>query len=254
MSARHAVLVIAGSDSSGGAGLARDAQALADFGTDALVAVTAVTAQTNHRLAALHPLPPDIIRAQIETAVETRMPDAVKIGMLANRGTVEVVASALQDFIGSRAPIVLDPVLVSSSGGMLLDEAGQSALKQRLVPLVALLTPNVPEAAALLGEPPAAGADALDEQAQRLLALGCRAVLLKGGHAAETEAVDRLVRRSEPVRRIASPRIGAALRGTGCALASAIAAQLAAGAALEESCRRAQAYIGARLRAAAALG
>jgi hydroxymethylpyrimidine/phosphomethylpyrimidine kinase len=260
MSARPAVLVIAGSDSSGGAGLVRDIQVLEAFGVDALPIVTAVTAQSHRRVLAVHPVPPPILRAQIEAAFEARIPDAIKIGMLTNRDTVEAIAAALGHVAGPNTgvnepagtvPIVLDPVLASSSGAALLDEAGRHALKDLLLPLVALLTPNVPEAATLLGVPPAASGPALDQQAQSLLDLGPRAVLLKGGHAAESEAIDRLACRGEPLRRIAAPRIRASQRGTGCALASAITAQLALGIPIVLACERAQAYIGEQLRAAA---
>jgi len=255
MSARPHVLVVAGSDSSGGAGLTRDVQALDAFGADALAVVTAVTAQSDHRVLAIHPVPPAILRAQIAGAFESRVPDAIKIGMLVNRETVEAVAGAIEEALGSLAavpsiPIVTDPVLVSSSGGVLLDEEGRRALVDRLLPLTALLTPNVQEAAVLLGLPVAQDGAELDDQAQRLLDLGPRAVLLKGGHSSESQAIDRLARRGQMLRRIASPRIQASRRGTGCALASAIAAQLAAGVALEESCRHAQGYVGACIRAA----
>jgi hydroxymethylpyrimidine/phosphomethylpyrimidine kinase len=263
MSARPAVLVIAGSDSSGGAGLARDIEAVEAFGADVLPVVTAVTAQSHRRVLAVHPAPPAILRAQIEAAFETRIPNAIKIGMLTNRETVAAIAEALRDVAGQNIgeigrepaiPLVLDPVLASSSGGVLLDEAGRQALKDRLLPLTTLLTPNVPEAAALLGEPPAASAAALDQQAQRLLQLGPRCVLLKGGHASEAEAVDRLACRGQSLRRIMGPRIRASQRGTGCTLASAIAAQLGAGVPIVIACERAHAYIGERLRAAADAG
>ncbi len=216
MSARPAVLVIAGSDSSGGAGLARDIQALEAFGADVLPVVTAVTAQSHFSVLAVHPVPPLMLRMQIEAAFETRAPDAIKIGMLTNRETVEAISQALRDVAGQKIgedgsgpaiPIVLDPVLVSSSGGVLLDEGGRNALRDRLLPITALLTPNVPEAAALLGAPLAASGAALDQQAQSLLELGPRSVLLKGGHAVEGEAVDRLARRGEGLRRITAPRI-----------------------------------------------
>lgn len=257
MSARPHVLVIAGSDSSGGAGLTRDVQALNDFGADALPVITAVTAQSDHRVLAIHPVPPAILRAQIVGAFEARVPDAIKIGMLVNRETVEAVAEALDAALGSRAalraiPIVTDPVLVSSSGGVLLDEEGRRAFADRLLPLTALLTPNVQEAAALLGLPQARHSADLDDQAQRLLRLGPQAVLLKGGHSSEAEVIDRLARSGQPLQHIAVPRLQASARGTGCALASAIAAQLASGVALEESCRQAQAYVVARIGAAMA--
>lgn len=249
--ARPVVLVIAGSDSSGGAGIVRDVQTLMDASTDALCVITAVTAQSNRRVTAVHAVPPETVRAQIEAAYETRRPDAIKIGMLGNRATVAAVAEALSRRGDGAPPIVLDPVLVASSGGALLDEEGCQALREQLLPLTTLLTPNIPEAAALLGEEPAASAAALDLQAQRLLGLGARAVLLKGGHAAEGEAIDRLVTRDEPLRRLTAPRVSAARRGTGCALASAIAARLAHGQTLLEACQSGKEYVRGSLLAAA---
>jgi hydroxymethylpyrimidine/phosphomethylpyrimidine kinase len=250
--ARPVVLVIAGSDSSGGAGIVRDVQTLTAFDTDALCVVTAVTAQSNTGVTAVHLVPPEVVRAQIEAAYATQRPDAVKIGMLGNRATVEAVADALGRLGEGAVPIVLDPVLVSSSGGTLLDEEGRQALKDRLIPLATLLTPNVPEAAALLREESAAGEAALDLQAQRLLGLGARGVLLKGGHAQERDARDRLAVRNEPLQRLAAPRVGAARRGTGCALASAIAAGLAHGRTLVEACQGAKEYVHRSLLEAAA--
>ncbi|MGB6451507.1 MAG: bifunctional hydroxymethylpyrimidine kinase/phosphomethylpyrimidine kinase [Steroidobacteraceae bacterium] len=264
---RPAVLVIAGSDSSGGAGLARDLRTLADFGADALCVVTAVTAQSDRRVLAVHHVPPALIRAQLEAALETQGPSAVKLGMLGTRATVEVVADGLRAH--EAVPWVLDPVMVASSGGALLDAEGRAAMKERLLPRATLVTPNIPEAAALLDEGPAAseassaddaratdgGRDAdeatLTAWARRILALGPRAVLLKGGHARGGEAVDWLVSRDRSPERIASPRIEAVQRGTGCALASAIAAQLASGLPLDEACRRAKTYVVDLLRAAA---
>ena len=236
-----AVLVIAGVDSSGGAGLTRDVRVLADLATDTVCAVTAVTAQSDSRVAAVHHVPPEIIRTQIAAAFESRTIGAVKIGMLGNRATVEAVVESLRP--RETVPVVLDPVLVASSGGILLDEEGREALVARLLPCVTLVTPNVPELAALLGEKPAAGESPLVGQALRLLTLGPEAVLLKGGHATGAEAVDWLVCGNRSVRRIASARIPATLRGTGCALASAIAAGLASGAALADSCERAKRYV-----------
>ena len=245
--ARPVVLVIAGSDSSGGAGIVRDVQTLTDLDTDALCVVTAVTAQSNRSVAAVHIIPSELVRAQIEAAYATRRPDAVKIGMLGNRTTVEAVAEALGRLGVGTAPIVLDPVLMSSSGGALLDEEGRQALKERLIPLATVLTPNVPEAVALLREASAAGEAALDLLAQRLLGLGARAVLLKGGHAEEGEAIDRLAVTNAPLRRLAAPRVSIMRRGTGCALASAIAARLAHGVTLLEACQSAKDHVRASL-------
>jgi hydroxymethylpyrimidine/phosphomethylpyrimidine kinase len=238
---RPAVLVIAATDSSGGAGLARDVRVLTDFSVDALCAVTAVTAQSDSRVAAVHHVPPGVIRAQILAACETRRVGAIKIGMLGTRATVEAVVESLPPSVA--VPIVLDPVLVSTSGGVLLDADGRTALLEKLFPLVTIVTPNVPEAAALLDEAPAGSEPVLIQQGQRLLALGPRAVLLKGGHGNGEEAVDLLIARSNVVQRIVSARISATSRGTGCALAAAVAAGLASGVSLVEACQQAKRYV-----------
>jgi hydroxymethylpyrimidine/phosphomethylpyrimidine kinase len=164
----------------------------------------------------------------------------VKIGMLANAATVRVVAETL----GRRteAPVVLDPVLAASSGGALLDAAGRAALRE-LMPRVRLLTPNVPEAAALLGEAPAADERALLAHAQGLLALGAGAVLLKGGHGSGDESTDWLVSAGASPEALSAPRLAQGMRGSGCALASAIAAYLAHGLALAQACRQAKEYV-----------
>ena len=246
---RLAVLVIAGTDSSGGAGLGRDVQTLGDLEVDALCAVTAVTAQSNRLVARVHHVPVALVRAQIETAFDTRRPSAIKIGMLGTGAIVEAVAEALP--ADETIPTVLDPVLAASSGGALLDESGRESLKRVLLHRATVVTPNALEAAVLLQEEAAQDEGALCSQAQRLLALGARAVLLKGGHAAGDEAVDWLAMPGCAPERIASGRIHARLRGTGCALASAIAAHLAAGASLPEACRGAKDYVIRQLRAAA---
>jgi len=244
-----AVLVIAATDSSGGAGLTRDVRVLADFGVDALCAVTAVTAQSDARVVGVHHVPPDIVRAQIAAALETRPVGAVKIGMLGDRATVEAVADSLSGGAGAiggagiAAPIVVDPVLVSTSGGILLDAPGRAALLQRLIPLATLVTPNVPEVAALLGEAVATDESGLIAQGRRLLEFGCRGILLKGGHASGEEAVDLLVTSHGSVQRITSRRVSGSSRGTGCALASGIAAALALGVPLLEACRAAKGYV-----------
>jgi hydroxymethylpyrimidine/phosphomethylpyrimidine kinase len=243
---RPAVLVIAGTDSSGGAGLTRDVQVLTDFGVDVLCAVTAVTAQSNSAVTAVHPIAPEVIHAQITAALATRPIAAVKIGMLGNRATVEAVVSGLLTV--NRAPVVLDPVLLSSSGSVLLDAEGRAMIVEKLFPLTTLVTPNVPEIAALLNEQPATTDEALMEHAVRLLALGPPAVLLKGGHAEGPEAVDLLVAHDGTPQRIAAPRVRANRRGTGCALASAIAARLASGETLFEACRQAKHYVLEMLR------
>jgi hydroxymethylpyrimidine/phosphomethylpyrimidine kinase len=260
MNRRPAVLVIAATDSSGGAGLGRDVRVLSELGVDALCATTAVTAQSDKAVTAVHHVPPEVIRAQIKAAFDTRALDAIKIGMLGTQATVEAVAEALSEMLDAssgrddawsgrapsqptrRIPIVIDPVLVSSSGSILLDDGGRAALLQKLLPTATLVTPNVPEAAALLGEAVATNEAALLEQGRRLLDLGSQAILLKGGHSAGEEAVDLLISR-RGVERLAAPRIAASSRGTGCALASAIAAELASGKTLLEACTAAKRYV-----------
>ena len=246
-----AVLVVAASDSSGGAGLTRDVRVLTDFSVDALCVVTAVTAQSDARVIAVHPVPPEIVRAQIRAALETRHVAAIKIGMLGTRATVDAVVEGLAAVesiaaAGRAIPVVVDPVLVSSSGGVLLDEDGRAALVERLFPLAALVTPNVPEAAAILNEPAATDEAGLIRQGGRLLGFGSRAILLKGGHGHGQDAVDLLIRSADgdiAVERITSQRVPGSSRGTGCALASAIAAGLASGGSLVEVCREAKSYV-----------
>lgn len=211
------------------------------FEIDVLCAVTAVTAQSNTRVAMVHHIPPEVIRAQIAAAFESRAVAAIKIGMLGTRTTVEAVAASLP--LDAAIPIVLDPVLMASSGGELLDAEGRSAMLAGLFPRATILTPNIPEAAVLLGEATASGEPALTAQARRLLALGPQSILLKGGHHAGEEAVDLLVSRNDVVRRIAAARIAATHRGTGCALASAIAAGLASGMSVVEACQQGKRYV-----------
>jgi hydroxymethylpyrimidine/phosphomethylpyrimidine kinase len=233
--------VIAGSDSSGGAGIVRDVAVLAELGCEALCTVCAVTAQTHGQLVSVHHVPPQIVRAQITTALESAPIAAIKIGMLGTAATVSAVADSLPR--GGTIPIVLDPVLLSSSGGVLLDEAGRAQMRSRLFPLATVLTPNIPEAASLCATAPATDREALLAQARSLLATGARAVLLKGGHAAGAESVDLLLTAEGRPQWLSSPRLDARCRGTGCALASAIAAGLAGGAAIEEACASAKDYV-----------
>jgi hydroxymethylpyrimidine/phosphomethylpyrimidine kinase len=274
---RPAVLVIAATDSSGGAGLTRDVRVLTDFGVDALCVVTAVTAQSDKKVSAVHHVPPDVIRAQIAAVFATRQIGAIKIGMLGTQATVEAVIAGLSAVglsPGGRVPVeshaarpdriptVLDPVLVSTSGGVLLDAGGRAALTGSLFRIVTLVTPNVPEVAALLGEPLAADeADAI-RQGERLLGFGSQAILLKGGHPYASgryaghnetgDAVDLLISAcaagaglagQASIERIATKRVVGSSRGTGCALASGIAAGLAAGKPLSEACRAAKRYV-----------
>ena len=241
--------MIAGSDSSGGAGIVRDLTVLADLGIEALCAVTAVTAQTHGHVVSVHHVPPEIVRTQIRAALDSSNIGAIKIGMLGTGATVSAVADCLPR--GGVIPIVLDPVLLSSSGGVLLDEEGQTEMRARLFPLATILTPNIPEAATLCGTAPATSREALLEQARTLVEMGARAVLLKGGHGEGAEAVDLLFAAQGTPQWLSSPRLDARCRGTGCALASAIAAGLASGQSVEDASRNGKKYVLSMLAARA---
>lgn len=225
------ILLVGGMDSSGGAGLMRDAAAVAELGGIARCAVTAVTAQTDRALRWAMPMPTTGLRAQILAAFEDRV-DAIKIGMLGNAMSVEAVAAALPPARGGEPhapPLVLDPVLRSSSGAALLDAEGVTAMLALLGPRTDLLTPNLPELAEL-GAALGLGASAqAGEVIAALFARGAGAVLVKGGHdtAPRKDAVDCLYLASGECVRFASRRYPFDLRGTGCQLASAIAVGLA---------------------------
>lgn len=234
-----AILVIAGVDSGGGAGMLRDCATARDLGVPVCVAVTAVTAQDDEGVRVLHPMPPEIVAAQIASAGPV---GAVKIGMLGTAAIVAAVAEALPVAV----PVVLDPVLRSSSGFDLLDPQGLHALMLHLLPRVALLTPNLPELAAfgtLLGLHD--GDEATIVRA--LQCAGASEVLVKGGHAA-TAAIceDRLYRPAGALVRFSSPRLPLSLRGTGCQLSTGIAAGLVQGLALEEAIEAARHVLRAR--------
>ena len=216
------MLSIAGSDSGGGAGIQADLKAFARCGVHGMTAITAITAQNTVAVTAVHPVPPDVIVEQVRAVVDDIGVDAVKIGMLGTTDTIEAVGAAL-DLVGD-APVVLDPVMVAESGARLLDEDAQEALRTRLVPRAAVVTPNVPEAHVLSGTGEGVSAD---ELVRAVHALGPRAVVLTGGHREEAVDLffdgDRLV--EIPGERFES---GAA-HGSGCTHSSALAAHLALG-------------------------
>ena len=226
------VLIIAGLDSSTGAGLARDLAVMADHGITARVAATAVTAQDATGGCIIHPVPAAMVAAQIRAAGPVR---AAKLGMLTNASIVEAIAAALPN-----VPFVLDPVLATSAGVPLLDAAGRATMIARLLPRAALITPNLPEAALLTGLFSGTGPD---NMATAFFAMGAKAVLLKGGHSEGSEAADWLLRPEAPPLRFAAPRLAGTRRGTGCTLASAIAARLAQGDDLATACTQAKHYL-----------
>lgn len=242
------VLFIGGMDSSGGAGLLRDAATATQLGASFRVAVSAVTAQSDSRVGAVHHVPPDILTAQIALAAESGL-SAIKIGMLGRRKSVEAVVASLP-----AVPIVLDPVLRSTSGRDLLDRAGLDALLELLLPRTTLITPNLPELSVLAATLGHLRDAPEDEVVASLLSHGCNAVLVKGGHAAPSEVCeDRLYQIGHVVQSFQTPRIFATARGTGCELASAIAVHLSNGQLLGQAVERARTLVHARLAHAAAL-
>lgn len=235
------VLSIAGSDSGGGAGIQADLKTFAALGCYGMTAITALTAQNTQGVRGIHAVPAAFLREQIKAVVEDIGVDAVKLGMLHAPEVAEVVAWAIDHY---RLPnVVLDPVMVATSGDRLIAAETVQVLVRELFPRAAVITPNLDEAALLIGHA-IDGIGALDGAADELLALGARAVLLKGGHLPGSEVVDVLLQSSGERTRLASRRIESRnLHGTGCTLSSAIAAHLALGATLPEAVERARAYI-----------
>jgi hydroxymethylpyrimidine/phosphomethylpyrimidine kinase len=247
MSAPIAV-TIAGSDSSGGAGIQADLKTFSALGVYGASVITALTAQNTRGVTAIHDVPPDFIAAQMDAVFSDLAVAAVKIGMLSQPPVIEAVAAGL-DRHGAQN-VVLDPVMIAASGDRLLAPQAIEVLRRVLFPRALIVTPNLPEAAALLEAPVARNETEMREQAERLLAFGCRAVLIKGGHAEGAESVDLLV---EPtaVARLAADRIRTEnTHGTGCTLSSAIAAGLAKGRDLAASLREAKDYVTAAIAAA----
>lgn len=235
------VLSIAGSDSGGGAGIQADLKTFSALGCYGMTAITAITAQNTQGVRAIHGVPPDILRAQIEAVVEDIGVDAVKIGMLHSPEVVQVVAQAIRQF-GLRK-VVLDPVMVATSGDRLIAQETVQVLVKELFPLATVITPNLDEAELLLGHK-IEGIEALEPAARELLALGAKAVLLKGGHLQGNEVVDVLLQPGQAALRMTSPRIASRnVHGTGCTLSSAIAAHLALGLDLPQAVTQARAYI-----------
>jgi hydroxymethylpyrimidine/phosphomethylpyrimidine kinase len=245
-------LTIAGSDSSGGAGIQADLKTFAAFGVYGASVITALTAQNTQGVTGIHSVPADFVTAQIDAVFGDLEVKAVKIGMVAQRATIEAIVAGLARW--SPGPVVLDPVMVATSGDRLLATDAVDALRTKLIPRASLLTPNLPEAAALLDEPIASGETAIAGQGQRLLAMGCGAVLIKGGHGQGAQSIDYLIS-GNGIAALAAPRIaGKNTHGTGCSLSSAIAAGLAKGDDIETAVRYAKVWISAAISAADRLG
>ena len=258
MSAPVAV-TIAGSDSSGGAGIEADLKTFSALGVYGAAIITALTAQNTKGVFGIHQVPADFIVSQINAVFTDLDVSAVKIGMLGDVSAIDVVAAALDRYRPRH--VVLDPVMIASSGERLLREDAVGHLRE-LARRVHLLTPNLPEAAALLDAPLARDEEEMQAQAERLLALGAGAVLIKGGHGGGPESVDLLVESkaakktaTEPpartYRRFATPRVATRnTHGSGCTLASAIAAGLAKGLSMERAIGDGKAYVSAAIAAA----
>jgi hydroxymethylpyrimidine/phosphomethylpyrimidine kinase len=247
------VLIIAGSDSGGGAGIQADIKAVTALGGFAMTAITALTAQNTQGVFAIHDVPDDFLARQIEVVLTDLGADCIKLGMLHRDGVIATVCAALDKFAPD-IPVVVDPVMVAKGGARLLEPSAQTALIQKIVPRAYVLTPNLPEAEALTGKiaPEASRAEELGEA---LLALGCHAALVKGGHRDDAEVMDLLMEKDRRPVRFSSKRIETRhTHGTGCTLASAIAAGIAQGLPLDQAVGRARAYVLEAIRTAPGFG
>ena len=244
------VLTIAGSDPSGGAGIQADLKTFTVLGVYGAAVITALTAQSTQGVAGVQGVPADFVTLQIATLANDMAIAAVKTGMLNDAATVRAVAAAISRH--KLHPLIVDPVMVATSGDALLEEDAIAAVRDELLPLADLLTPNLPEAARLLGMPVAADEAQMSAQAQALLDLGCKAVVLKGGHAEGPEAVDIFLERGGQPSRLVLPRVATRnTHGTGCAFSAAVAAYLALGEPLATAVTAAKRFVHAALEAGA---
>lgn len=246
------VLVIAGSDSGGGAGIQADIKTITALGAYAATAITALTAQNTLGVHAIHQVPPDFLRAQMECVLADIGADIIKTGMLGDAATIDLVCEVLEQS-APNIPVVVDPVMVAKGGAKLLADDALLTMKRRLLPRAAILTPNLPEAEALCGFPIHDLAD-MRHAAEILLTLGVPAVLLKGGHLEGDDLTDMLATEAG-VEAFIGRRIPTRhTHGTGCTTASALAAGLAQGMGLRDAVIRARAYVRAAIESAPGLG
>ena len=251
MAAVPVALTIAGSDSGAGAGIQADLKTFAAYGVYGVCAITAVTAQNTQGVSAVEAVSAEVVRAQIQAVMADFGVQAAKTGMLATADLVRVVAAAVRDL---HVPnLVVDPVMIAKSGDSLLAADAVQSIRTALLPLAAVVTPNIPEAEALTGMAIRSDAD-VDEAARRIAALGPAAVVVKGGHADTPDIVDVLFD-GVTIRRFQQPRIpGSATHGTGCTFAAAVAAHLAHGRSLADAVPIAQRYIAGAIAGAPGLG
>jgi len=245
MSELRCALTIAGSDSGGGAGIQADLKTFAAHGVHGLSAIAALTAQHTRGVTAVHLPPVEFLRAQLDAVFDDFNIAVIKIGMLANAEIIHCVADAMEEY--DSPLLVLDPVMVATSGAKLLEDSALTALRERLLPLADLVTPNLPEAELVLGHP-ITTPDEMDAALPALRALGARAVLLKGGHLDEgVEVIDRFDD-GKVSARFTHKRRNLEAHGTGCTLSSAIAAQLCLGRSVPDACKSATDYVARALR------
>lgn len=241
-------LTIAGSDPSGGAGVQADLKTFAALGVYGASVIAALTAQNTQGVSAIHDVPADFVTAQIDAVFADLVIGAVKIGMLSRTPTIEAVATSLKRHRAGN--VVFDPVIKATSGDNLLAKDALDTLRRELIPRALVVTPNLPEAAALTGASPARDEREMEIQAREILALGARNVLIKGGHGEGDESVDLLIGQGEVVRLSARRIVTRNTHGTGCTLSSAIAAGLAKGRDLVSATQEAKAYVTAAIAAA----
>ena len=247
------VLIIAGSDSGGGAGIQADIKTVTALGGYAATAVTAITVQNTLGVSDIHSVPTDIIAAQIQSVLSDIGADTIKTGMLANTDVIEAVAIALDEWEG-RAPLIVDPVMVAKGGSSLLEDTAIDAMKSHLIARAALVTPNAPEAEALTGLTVQAPAD-MEAAGHALLAMGAKAALIKGGHLPGDVVCDVLVTPGQPTCVWERPRLHTRhTHGTGCTLASAVAVGVAQGLPLPDAVGRAGDYVSKAIQHAPGFG
>ncbi len=244
-------LTIAGSDSGGGAGVQADLKTFHAYGVFGTTAITAITAQNTRGVYAVHQMDPEIVRRQIEVVCRDLHPAACKTGMLADEPIIRAVAGALAEVGPNR--VVVDPVMVATSGDRLLEEGAVAALRDTILPLATLATPNLPEAEILAGVP-VTGLDGMRAAAERIVGGGCRAVLVKGGHLESGDVIDLLFDGSEWHQWTAARVATTSTHGTGCTLSAGIAAGLAQGRGLVAAVEAALVFTRRALESAPGLG
>ena len=235
------VLSVAGSDPSGGAGIQADIKAISANGAFAMASLTALTAQNTQGVVGIHLVPPTFVKEQIKTILDDIRVDAIKIGMIANADIASLVARAFE--VRTGIPIVLDPVMIAKGGAALLQPDAVKTLRDRLLPMATVLTPNLPEAAHLLEVDTATTRDEMEAQGTALCALGATAVLMKGGHLKGPNSPDCLVTCDTTIWYDAIRTQTVNTHGTGCTLSSALAAQLAKGHSIAEATGTAKSYV-----------